>query len=39
MEGADVGKVGEGGQIGRPGLEGCGCAGEDSRDEVKDSGG
>ena len=32
VEGASVGEVGEDGQIGRPGLKGCGCAGEDSRD-------
>jgi len=37
VKGADVGEVEEGGQIGRSGPEGCGCAGEDSQDEVKDS--
>ena len=37
MEGAGVGKVREGGQVGRPGLKGCKCAGEDSRDKVEDS--
>ena len=37
VEGAGVREVGKGEQIGRPGLEGCGCAGEDSRDKVKDS--
>ena len=39
MEGAGVGEVGEGGRVGRPGLESCGCTGEDSRDKVEDSGG
>ena len=39
VEGVGVGEVGEDGRIGRLGPEGCGCAGEDSRDEVKDSGG
>ena len=29
----------EGGRVGRPGPEGRGCAGEDGRDEVEDSGG
>jgi len=36
VEGADVG---EGERIGHPGSEGCGCAREDSRDEIENSGG
>ena len=39
VEGAGVGKVGDGGRVGCPGPEGCGCVGEDSRDEAEDSGG
>ena len=39
VEGAGIGEVGEGGRVGRPGPEGRGCAGEDGRDEVEDSGG
>ena len=39
VEGAGVREAGEGGRVGHPGPEGCGCAGEDGRDEVKDSGG
>jgi len=39
VKGAGVGEVGEGRRVGRPGLEGCKCIGEDSREEVKDSGG
>jgi len=37
IEGADVGEVRKGRQVGHPGLEDCRCAGENSRDEVEDS--
>jgi len=36
VERAGVGEVGEGGRVGRPGPEGCRCAREDGRNEVKD---
>jgi len=39
VEGASVGEAREGGRVGRPGPEGRGCAGENSRSEVEDSGG
>jgi len=37
VEGAGVGEAGEGGRVGRPGLEGCRCPGEDGRSEIEDS--
>jgi len=39
VEGEGVREVGKSGQVGRLGPEGCGCAGEDGRDETEDSGG
>jgi len=39
VEEAGIGEVGEGERVGRPGPEGCRCAGEDGRSEVVDSGG
>ena len=37
VEGTGVGEVGEGRRVGYPSLEGYRCAGEDGRDEAKDS--